>query len=56
MFLVVKILPFEVGGNIGRLIAKIFIGAMVYLALSAIYFLKTKNKLFYDVIGKLMKI
>lgn len=53
MFLVVKILPFEVGGNIGRLIAKIFIGAMVYLALSAIYFLKTKNKLFYDVIGKL---
>lgn len=56
MFLVVKILPFEVGGNIGSLIAKIFIGAMVYLALSAIYFLKTKNKLFYDVIGKLMKI
>lgn len=56
MFFVVKVLPFEVEGSIVRLIAKIFIGAMVYLMLSAIYFLKTKNKLFYDVLGKIVKI
>lgn len=56
MFLVVKMLPLEVAGNIERLIGKILIGAMVYFALSAIYFLKTKNKLFYDVLGKIVNI
>ena len=56
MFCVVKILPFEVEGNITLLIVKIFIGAMVYLTLSGFYFIKTKNKLFYDVLGKFLKI
>lgn len=56
MSFVLDILPFEVGGNMVQLIAKIFIGATVYLALSIVYFLKTKNKLFYDVLGKIVKL
>lgn len=43
MFFTVRLLPFEVDDNLPKLLLKIMIGAVLYLALSTLYFIKTKN-------------
>lgn len=56
MFVVVRETPIVVGKSVVLMVVKIGIGATVYLALSIIYFIKTKNQLFYDVLGKVIKL
>lgn len=56
MYVVVLILPFDVNGSVFLLLTEIVVGAFTYLLLSSVYFYVTKNKLLYDILGKIHKI
>lgn len=55
MMLIVMMLPIKVEGNILLLLTKVAIGAAVYVLLAIAYFVKTKNQLFYDLTGPVIK-